>query len=134
MQINQRHFGNYENQDITQYSLSNNYGMSVKIINYGATITSIEFPGKDGVSKEITCGFNQFGSYFAEEYRNNAPYFGCTIGRYCSQIKNACFNLNGENYQLAANCGANNLHGGTSGFDKKILEVLAFSNRRVGWG
>ena len=51
------------------------------------------------------------------------PYFGGTIGRYCSQIKDAKFSLNGKEYQLSANCGNNNLHGGTVGFDKRIWNV-----------
>ena len=62
----------------------------------------------------VACGFDTLDGYFSKEYVANSPYFGGTIGRYCSQIKDAKFSLNGKEYQLSANCGNNNLHGGTA--------------------
>ena len=41
-------FGNYQNQDIYLYTLSNDTGMELKITNYGATITSFIVPNKNG--------------------------------------------------------------------------------------
>ncbi|TGV01840.1 aldose epimerase family protein [Flavivirga rizhaonensis] len=123
MAVSKNTFGNYKNQEILQYTLSNDNGMQVKIMNYGATITSITVRGKDGEIKEIACGFDTFESYFSETYKNNAPYFGCIVGRYSSQIKDAKFSLNGKNYKLADNCGNNNLHGGKEGFDKKVWDA-----------
>ncbi len=86
------------------------------MMDYGATITSIILP--DGA--QIACGFNTLDEYFGQEYIANAPYFGATVGRYCSQIKDAKFSLDGVEYKLNANCGENNLHGGVTGFDKRI--------------
>ncbi|WP_422080380.1 aldose epimerase family protein [Ulvibacterium sp.] len=117
------HFGTLEGDTVRLYTLENNNGIRVKISDFGATITSITVLGKGRKPEEIVCGFNTFEGYFSKEYRDNAPYFGGTIGRYCSQIKDSKFNLNGLEYQLAQNCGTNNLHGGTVGFDKKIWEV-----------
>lgn len=119
MKIDRIPFGIIEDQKISQYILSNDK-MKVKIINYGATITSIEILDEDGKPVSITCGFDKLEDYFAEEYIANAPYFGCTVGRYCSQIKDSKFRLDGKEYKLADNCGSNNLHGGVVGFDKKI--------------
>ncbi|MBR8534034.1 galactose mutarotase [Carboxylicivirga sediminis] len=116
-------FGQFQNQDIHLYTLENDNGMLVKMMDFGATITSITIPGKDDKPVSIACGFDSFDEYFADVYKANAPYFGCTVGRYCSQIKDAKFSLNGVDYQLAANCGDNNLHGGMIGFDKKIWKA-----------
>lgn len=113
-------FGNYNNHEVELYTLSNDNGMTVTIMNYGATITSITVPSKDGGSQNIACGFDTFENYFSEDYKNNSPYFGCIVGRYSSQIKDAKFRLNGKEYNLADNCGNNNLHGGATGFDKKM--------------
>lgn len=120
MKLSKSKFGSFEDQDIFLYELSNSNGMVVKIMNYGATITSIQVPGSDGKPVTINCGFDKFEAYFAKEYLENAPYFGCTVGRYCSQIKDSAFTMDGVIYKLADNCGANNLHGGTIGFDKKV--------------
>lgn len=120
MIINKTLFGSFQNQDIDLYTLKNSNGMSVKITNYGATVTEISVPNSKGEVENVACGFDTLDGYFSIEYVANSPYFGGTIGRYCSQIKDAKFSLNGKEYQLSANCGDNNLHGGTVGFDKKI--------------
>ncbi|SFC05289.1 aldose 1-epimerase [Algibacter lectus] len=121
-------FGNYQGEDIKQFSLKNEHGIEVKITNYGATITSITVPNKKGEIENIACGFDTLDGYFGKEYVENSPYFGGTIGRYCSQIKDSKFTLNGKIYHLAKNCGDNNLHGGVLGFDKRIWKAETFDN------
>lgn len=120
MNIYKTLFGSFQNQNIDLYTLKNSNGMSVKITNYGATITAISVPNSKGEVENIACGFDKLDGYFSNEYVDNSPYFGGTIGRYCSQIKDAKFSLNSKEYQLSANCGNNNLHGGNVGFDKRI--------------
>jgi len=122
------YFGKFENEEIHLYTLENDNGLIVKISNYGATITSIIVPQKNGDAQEIVCGYDTFRNYFSEDYQSNAPYFGGTVGRYCSQIKDAKFTLNEKEYELAKIVGDNNLHGGKIGFDKKIWKVKPFSN------
>ncbi|MCF8716260.1 galactose mutarotase [Joostella atrarenae] len=123
MNISKSQFGILNGKEVYRYTLSNNNGMQVSIINYGATITSIMIPDSENNPLEISCGFDKIEDYFSEEYIMNSPYFGATIGRYCSQIKDATFNLNGVTYNLSANAGKNNLHGGKVGFDKKLWEL-----------
>ena len=128
-------FGELEGKQVQLYTLENDNGMVVKICNYGATITSIIVPQKNGEAQEVVCGFDKFNSYFSDAYLNNAPYFGGTVGRYCSQIKDSKFNLNGQDYELTKIVGNNNLHGGKVGFDKKIWKVkpidIAVSSMRM---
>ncbi len=119
MKVEKETFGQWEQQNVDLYTLTNTKGMTVKIMTYGATITSIEVPNGD-TTKQVACGFDTFQGYLSEEYKGNSPYFGCTVGRYSSQIKDAGFTLNGEKYDLTANAGNNNLHGGGQGFDKRI--------------
>jgi aldose 1-epimerase len=120
MKLSEIVLGKHQGKDIYQFILENNKGMIVKIMNYGATITSIQVPGDNAKLVSIACGFDKLEGYLSDEYRRNAPYFGCTVGRYCSQIKNSRFSLDGKTYELAKNCGENNLHGGLTGFDKKV--------------
>lgn len=128
MKITETHFGTFEDIEVRLYRLENDNGVQIKISNYGATITSIQVPDKNGNVAEIACGFDNFKGYFSKEYLDNAPYFGGTIGRYCSQIKDAKFSLNEKEYPLEKIVGDNNLHGGKIGFDKKIWTVTPVSN------
>ncbi len=124
-------FGTLVGETIKAYTLKNSNGIEVTITNYGATVTTIKVPDSKGNIENIACGFDTLNGYFAKDYVENAPYFGGTVGRYCSQIKDANFSLNGKEYQLADNCGPNNLHGGTVGFDKKIWSVETFDKGNV---
>ena len=118
--VKSKDFGASLMNNVQLFTLRNKNGVEINITNYGATITSIVVPNKLDELENIACGFDHLDAYFSETYKENAPYFGCTVGRYCSQIKNSTFSLNGKTYQLDKNCGENNLHGGRIGFDKKI--------------
>jgi aldose 1-epimerase len=50
------------------------------------------------------------------------------VGRYANRIAKGRFTLNGEQYTLAVNNGANALHGGLKGFDKKIWRAKNVSS------
>lgn len=121
--VTYRKFGDYEGQAIYQYTLQNANGMQVNIMNYGATITSILIADETGHLKNIACGFDTFEGYFGQSYQENAPYFGGTVGRYASRIKDGKFSLEGKDYTLAVNNGSNHLHGGLTGFDKKVWQA-----------
>ena len=115
-------FGKVENQMISLFALKNRNGMVVKIMDYGATITSIQIPTKLGI-RETTCGFDKLDGYLSKRYTACNPYFGSTVGRYANRIKDGSFNLDGKKYQLAINNHSNHLHGGIKGFDKRIWKV-----------
>ncbi len=101
--------------DIKLYTLKNKQGVIVKITNYGATITSILVPDRNGRLADVALGYNR-----VEDYMNavDKPYFGAIVGRYANRIANGQFTLFGKTYQLARNVGENHLHGGIVGFDK----------------
>ncbi|XP_073980236.1 galactose mutarotase-like isoform X2 [Rhodnius prolixus] len=100
---------------IDQYTLSNGF-MSVDIINYGSTITSIKLPDNYGTLSDIVLGFDDIDGYMSDKN----PYFGCTVGRVANRISGASYEHDGFKYFLSKNCGPNTLHGGISGFNKKI--------------
>ncbi|WP_299314975.1 aldose epimerase family protein [uncultured Aquimarina sp.] len=123
MKVEKIKFGTVENNIVSLYQLSNKNGIVVKISNYGATITSILTPDNKGNSREITCGFERVDRYFSEEYKNNAPYFGGTVGRCASRIHEGKFTIDDKTYNLVGNDRGNHLHGGTQGFDRRIWNV-----------
>ena len=61
---------------------------------------------------------NHFVSCALTDYRTNAPYIGCTVGRVANRIKDSQFVLDGKTYHLTCNDHSNHLHGGNVGFHK----------------
>jgi aldose 1-epimerase len=112
-------WGEVDGKKVQLFTLTNKNGMQVSISNYGGTITKWLAPDKNGVQANIVLGFDSLSGYLAKP-----PYFGSTIGRYGNRIAKAKFALDGKTYTLAANNGANNLHGGNKGFDKVVWDAL----------
>ncbi len=120
-------FGTLHSGDVMLYKIKNSTGMEVHVMDYGATVTSIIIPNEDDTKDNIVCGFNDLNGYFSDEYKANAPFFGATIGRYCSNIKDAKYG----DHTLTANCDTHNLHGGSIGFDKRMWELKSSDNESL---
>lgn len=114
MKVKRDVYGTMEDgRKVNLYALSNDNGMTVKIIDLGGIIVSIQVPDRDGHSADVILGYDKL-----EDYRKNPVYFGALIGRYGNRIENGEFELNGTVYHLLKNDGNNHLHGGGTGFDK----------------
>ncbi len=100
------------------YTLTNDSGASVKFITYGGIITEINVPDRAGRLGNVVLGFKTIGEYEAKN-----PYFGAIIGRYANRIAAGKFSIDGKDFQLNPNNGANSLHGGVMGFDKTMWTV-----------
>ena len=105
---------------IKLYTLTNDAGMKVRITNYGAIITSILVPDRDGKIGDVALGYDH-----VEDYINavDKPYFGAIVGRYGNRIAKGKFSVDGTEYTLAVNNGENHLHGGIIGFDKVVWDA-----------
>jgi len=117
-------FGKTANGDeVTLIACSNANGNSMRLINYGAAMVSLELPDRDGKRANVilTCpdiaGFEACGSYF-----------NAIAGRYCNRIAYGKFSIGDRQYQLAANNGEHHLHGGVRGFDKRMWTFEPFSD------
>lgn len=106
-------------EKIDSYTLKNQNGMEVKIITYGGIITSLKVPNKAGVSEDVVIGFNSL-----EQYTKANPYFGALIGRCCNRIDKGQFTLDKKEYSLPINKGNNHLHGGMTGFNRVVWDVV----------
>ncbi len=119
MKIEKKSFGKIEktNEEATLYTITNKNGLSVDLSTYGATITSIKVPDKNGNLKDITHGYNSVTPY------EKAPvgHAGGTIGPCANKINNGTFKINDKEYQLECNKdnGKTHSHGGSDGFDTK---------------
>ncbi|XP_066991294.1 galactose mutarotase [Anabrus simplex] len=103
---------------VRRFTMSNHNGMVVQIITYGATITSIQVPDRDGSSADVVLGYDNIEGYRS---RNN-PYFGAVVGRVANRIRDGKFKIGDQQFQLSVNRPNFHLHGGFKGFDKVLWE------------
>ncbi|MCA9139919.1 MAG: galactose mutarotase [Planctomycetales bacterium] len=109
-------------KDIQFFTLKNKHGMTVRVTNFGAIITSIVVPDRNGKMADVALGYNNIAGY------TNAvdkPYFGAVVGRYGNRIAKGKFTIDDQEYSLAINNTPNSLHGGIIGFDKVIWNATA---------
>jgi aldose 1-epimerase len=102
-----------DGRPITRYMLSNEKGMAVSIIDYGASVIEIDFLDRNKKAANITLGFPTLEGYLGKQ-----PYFGPICGRYANRIAKGKFKLNGKEYTLAINDPPNTLHGGVKSFSQ----------------
>jgi aldose 1-epimerase len=100
--------------------LTGTNGVSARITTLGATLQALNAPDRNGRVADITLGYDDLESYVA---RPN--FWGQTVGRYANRIAGGRFTLDGRRYQLPLNNGANSLHGGTVGFDKRVWRITS---------
>ena len=102
--IRKEYFGEYD-----QFVLSNEE-LEVAVTTLGATVTRMKYKGVE----RAVC-------YTTPEQALNGKGFLCkTVGRYANRIGSSSFTLDGVQYVLPANEGANQLHGGPGSYDKRI--------------
>lgn len=112
-------------KQVNSYTIANTHGISFTVINYGATITSLNVPNSKGEVYDIVLGFDTLEGYIDSYSLPSSPYFGAIMGRYAGRIRNGKFGLNGTDYTLNTNLGEHHLHGGNLGFGRVFWEVTA---------
>ena len=101
---------------VDMYTLSD-ADLTVRITNFGAHIVSIQAPDRNGQKADVVLGFKDVSGYADAK---NTAYFGAIVGRYGNRIAKGTFTLDGATYHAPLNNNGNSLHGGTTGFDRKL--------------
>jgi aldose 1-epimerase len=114
-------FGRLGDTDVHRYVLAWPGGLTVRVLDLGGVIQSIEAPDSQGVPANVVLGFSSLDGYLA----NNEPgaprvFFGAVIGRYANRIAGGTFTLDGTVHRVPVNNGPNSLHGGPAGFDTRV--------------
>lgn len=112
-------------EPVMHATLSDGEGLEVRIASYGATLTSIRTPDRDGHMGDVLLGFDRLDSYLDPALQTHWPYFGSTIGRTANRIAGARFTIDGREHRLTANEGPNQNHGGRLGFDRRLWAMEA---------
>ncbi len=107
-----------DGREVSLFTLTNASGCKVGIINYGAIVTSIIVPDKNGNFQDVVLGYDSLKGYIRDR-----SFFGAIVGRYGNRIAKGKFQLDGKEYQLTVNDGENHLHGGRTGFFKAYWDA-----------
>ena len=101
-------------------------GARARVLSYGARLQSLTAPDRDGAFDTIVLGYPD-----PEAYRRDTAFIGGVIGRYANRIAGGSFPLDGRTIRLPSNDGANHLHGGPTGFDRRDWRIADADARSV---
>jgi aldose 1-epimerase len=100
-----------------------------QFLNLGAALRILEVPDRDGARANVVLGYRDL-----EEYRGHPRFYGAVAGRYANRIGGARFSLDGIEYRISANDGANSLHSGPLGFDQQFWTIERHDAASVTFG
>lgn len=109
---------------VQRITLRNPQGAFARLTGYGAMFTELHVPDREGKLGDVALGFDDLQTYL-----KGHPFFGNTTGRYANRIAGAKFSVDGQTYSLAANSGANHIHGGPRGLDKQNWKAEAVDSK-----
>lgn len=109
---------------VLKYTLKNDCGAELEVLEYGGTVRRLTVPGPDGKPRNVIVGPDTLEGWIRE------PYYGALIGRVANRIAHGRFTLDGKHYALATNNAPGGipcaLHGGETGFNAKMWKVNVF--------
>ena len=112
--------------EVTLYTIQNEHGLTLSVIDYGATIVSLRVPDKEKQFRDVVLGYDSL-----KQYEEGSYYFGAVIGRNANRISNASCVIDKRLYELERNEYGNNLHSGSHGFHTAIWKLESGSDTRI---
>ena len=106
--------------------------ITAKLIPYGARLTSLLVPDRDGNEQDVVVGYDDPKDY-VKDTETDHTFFGAVVGRYANRIKNGTFQIDGDKYEIpkSENNGTDTLHGGDVGYDQRNWTVTAQSDSSI---
>ena len=119
-------FGKTSNGEVVHLvTVSNEKGMSMEVLDYGATLVSVNVPDKDGHTEDVALGYDD-----VLDYEKGTAYLGASIGRCGNRVDHAEFSINGKEYFMEKNEGENVCHSGPRCYSRRMwdMELLEEEN------
>jgi aldose 1-epimerase len=104
------------------FTLTNDRGISARVLDYGGTITEITVPDRTGVSTNVVLSLADVNAY------ETAGAINSLIGRYTNRLKNG-FRIDGRHYDLPGNDRGVTLHSGLPPYFTRIWEATPLRTR-----
>ena len=139
MKITKELISSADDQNIYLVSITNDNNFSVTFSNFGGYIHQVLIPYENNpeLTEDVILGYEDPLGCITDR-----SFFNVITGRVCNRMKDAEFTLSNKKYKLNNNNGNNHLHGGSTGFNKRLWtidsidenkdEVIRSEERRVG--
>lgn len=114
MEIKIEKYGQYLEKNLYEFTLINNQGLVVKLLNYGATLEKVLMPSKAGLQNMVLSLPSRL------DYSKERNFLGGTVGRIVGRIHGHTWNLGNKKVVLAMNEEKNHIHGGIDGLDQQV--------------
>jgi aldose 1-epimerase len=102
-------------ETVEAHALTNAAGASAQVLTYGGIVTSLCMPDRLGRMADVVLGYGSLGDYV-----DGTAYLGAIVGRVAGRVTGGLIPLEGGTLALAQNDGANHLHGGRRGLDRRV--------------
>ena len=99
--------------------------IEVRVMAYGAKLVSIRTPDRNGKMADVVLGYDSLAGL---PQRHKARTLAASLAAIGNRIALGKFSIDGKNYQIPINNGANALHGGPIGFDRYVWEAKEVPN------
>ena len=121
MEIKKNKINLKKKNNVYSIQFINKNGFKFKFINFGCYISNICIPYKNQkkLFEDVILGYKNFN-----EVQKDKSFLNCTIGRVAGRIANSSFRLSGKRYNLNNNEKKHHIHGGDSGFNKKVWNIV----------
>jgi aldose 1-epimerase len=118
--------GEIAGRPVREVHLGPQDSVHLTLMTYGARLTQLWIPDRDGTMADVALGHDRL-----TDYQANHGYPGATCGRYGNRIAGGRFVLDGQDVQLDRNEGPHHLHGGSAGFDSAVWDIASHSDTHV---
>ena len=118
--LQRRPYGHLPDGRLVEEVVLSHGGLVLHLITLGGLATQLWVPDRHGVAANVVRGFDNL-----DDYAHRNPHFGVVVGRYANRIARGELVIDGHTYALARNDKTNSLHGGPSGFGKRLWEIAA---------
>lgn len=114
MDVSVEQYGQYQGQNLYELTLTNDQGMVVRLLNYGATLEKVLLPEADGLHNMV------LSLPTREDYSKERNCLGGTVGRIVGRIRGHVWQHGDVKVDLPMNEGKNHIHGGDDGLDRQV--------------
>ncbi|QNQ80228.1 aldose epimerase family protein [Lactobacillus sp. PV034] len=119
MQVYENDFGKVNDKQVTRYTIENDHGVRISVLNYGGIWQEYSIPTAKGNFNLLLAG-NSMADYLRAGYS-----IGQLIGPVANRTKNAEFQIDGKTFYLQKNEGKNNIHSGDQGWQNQFWDTEA---------
>lgn len=126
MEITYESFGKALNREVTRYTIKNDHGVRISILDFGGIWQEYSVPSKNG-QKNLLLSANSM-----EDYLDAGYSIGQTIGPVANRIGGAKFSIDGKDYELEKSEGNNSIHSGSKGWQNHFWHVATDTAQDTG--